>query len=535
MMRCFGLSGSVLDSVLGPQGLSPAKLGSAPLSLSHPPVRFSVMTILEVLEPGTTDVTTPDSESVAGLMAPVVDRLSELSFRDAVIGLGVCRSMLAAVEANHVSARSDSGHDAKSTRRTMQTFGDMSTAEAAKATRRGQAAAINPKLAADMASGDLSIDHANVIADAASKTDGAAASDSRFLDRVMAANPDQAAKIAAGYVEDHREETAAAAADSEYDRQYRLRSARVFQTRAGTKMLQLEGPGSTIDQLWAQLRQTADHMYRADGGRTVPGNKHSRSREQRLFDAAINQLTNLGDAGGGKNGDSQSSSGTSCGSQATGRGRPAIVATIDLNKLLHGEVGGSRDVGGARHIDYEQLATELIGSGPIPTVVTEYLACNSDWVGVIFGQNGEVLWQGRKVRYPTKAQILALTVRDQGCVLCGANPDVCEAHHLIPWNAPSKGRTDIDGLALLCVDCHHRIHDTKQTLHHNPATQTWQLRAATISELPRHAPRTPDTPKETKSSPGRAGIADPRNRVPKPKTRRGNPHTHQTPDADPDL
>jgi len=230
-------------------------------------------------------------------------------------GVGVARSMLAAVEAQHVAARSDAGFSSNSTRRNIQTIGNLSSDEAARATQRGEAVQANPVLGSDLAAGVLSVDHANVIADTASKTGGAAATDNRFLNRVRGTNPDQAAKIGAGYVEDHKEQLSEADVGSEYQRQYRARTARRIQTRRGTKILQLEGPASTIDQLWSALMGDADRLYRNDGGRDVPHHTHPRTREQRLFDAALQRLTN-----------------TTAPNQFS-RSRSTIVATLDLNTL----------------------------------------------------------------------------------------------------------------------------------------------------------------------------------------------------------
>ncbi|MDH3707371.1 MAG: HNH endonuclease, partial [Acidimicrobiia bacterium] len=127
---------------------------------------------------------------------------------------------------------------------------------------------------------------------------------------------------------------------------------------------------------------------------------------------------------------------------------------------------------------------ELIGSGPLPRSVFERLVCHSDLIGVVFGADGQRLWLGRKIRMVSPGQWLALVARDKGCVLCGAPSQRCEAHHIIPFEAPAKGRTDITNLVLVCTDCHHHIHDTHQTIEQHPDTGTWQLRPATPDELP---------------------------------------------------
>lgn len=109
-------------------------------------------------------------------------------------------------------------------------------------------------------------------------------------------------------------------------------------------------------------------------------------------------------------------------------------------------------------------ACEIPGTGPIPTHVLERLACGADIFGLLFDGNGQPLWHGRKVRTVTDAQWRALIARDRRCVLCDLGPQWCEAHHIVPWKAPARGRTDIDNLALLCYRCHDQLHNSRGRL-----------------------------------------------------------------------
>ncbi|WP_423921545.1 HNH endonuclease signature motif containing protein [Candidatus Poriferisodalis sp.] len=68
------------------------------------------------------------------------------------------------------------------------------------------------------------------------------------------------------------------------------------------------------------------------------------------------------------------------------------------------------------------------------------------------------------------AQWRALVARDRGCVICQAAPSWCEAHHIVPWKAPARGRTDIDNLALLCFRYHHQLHDSPGCLRRTSPT-----------------------------------------------------------------
>jgi len=51
----------------------------------------------------------------------------------------------------------------------------------------------------------------------------------------------------------------------------------------------------------------------------------------------------------------------------------------------------------------------------------------------------------------------ALDARDRGCVVCGAPPIMCDAHHLISWI--DGGDTKVSNLALLCRRHHTDLHN----------------------------------------------------------------------------
>ena len=132
---------------------------------------------------------------------------------------------------------------------------------------------------------------------------------------------------------------------------------------------------------------------------------------------------------------------------------------------------------------------------PYAKSVLERLWCDANIAGVVFGTDGEVLWQGRKHRTATDTQIDALIVRDGGCVLCGAHYQRCQAHHLTPYNSPARGATDVDAMALVCQACHHLIHDDNLTLYRSnpppnappgdpPPRIIWNTRPATPAETP---------------------------------------------------
>jgi len=273
--------------------------------------------------------------------------------------------------------------------------------------------------------------------------------DDRLIEQVRQAGPDQGRKIAKQWQHDRDD---AGSAAEKYERQRRLRSARRYDTTDGLAAITVEGDDATIDAMWNRLVADADGFYQSDGGRDVPAGSHRRTNHQRLFDACVDAL------GGGADDRSR-----------TGSQRPTFVVTATLDKL------------GGRKLSE---AAEQVGTGPIADALLAIYLEDADVIGMVFGGDGQPLWLGRKRRHASAAQFLALTIRDRGCVLCGAAASRCEAHHLTPWNAPRRGQTDIDQLALVCSTCHHEIHDSDQTLQQDPASRVWQTRSARRDELP---------------------------------------------------
>ena len=111
----------------------------------------------------------------------------------------------------------------------------------------------------------------------------------------------------------------------------------------------------------------------------------------------------------------------------------------------------------------QQLA-DLPGAGmatlesgePVPAWVLGRLACDAVLQRVVDDPSLGPLDVGRAERLVTLAQRRALSVRDHGCVICGAEPDWCDAHHVVPWS--EGGATDLANLVLLCPGHHTAVH-----------------------------------------------------------------------------
>lgn len=243
------------------------------------------------------------------------------------------------------------------------------------------------------------------------------------------------------------------------------RQIRVYDTNHDTTVLSIEGDSTDIAEMMDGLQSAANHAYHQAGGRETSLDDHV-PWAHRLFDAAQQLLTNSSPATG-----------------AAGGGRATIFINTALNPPNNSNRSDTSD---------DVPLPEWIGHGPIPDTFLEYLGCNANFHAQVFGVDGEAPWQGRRQRLATPAIMRGLISRDGGCVLCRANPNMCEAHHLVPWNSPKRGGTNIDEMALVCGACHRRLHDDEQTRYHGPGppdpngnpTRIWKLRPATPSETP---------------------------------------------------
>ena len=99
-----------------------------------------------------------------------------------------------------------------------------------------------------------------------------------------------------------------------------------------------------------------------------------------------------------------------------------------------------------------------LGAGPLETATAERLACTGRVSLMLTDAGGEVLHLGRTQRLASRAQRRALRLRDTTCTFPGCHQTRhLDAHHLVPWS--QGGRTDIDGLALLCRRHHVMVHE----------------------------------------------------------------------------
>ncbi len=129
-----------------------------------------------------------------------------------------------------------------------------------------------------------------------------------------------------------------------------------------------------------------------------------------------------------------------------------------------------------------ELIAELSDGTRLPDAVLEELSCNTRWTGLIYDRVGDAIWRSRSRRTVTETQWQTLLTIYGGCFHCGAPPNICQAHHIIPYSR--GGATSVKNTVMVCWNCHHNIHhnnwhiqthdDNHHTLHPpvNPKTQS---------------------------------------------------------------
>ena len=144
-----------------------------------------------------------------------------------------------------------------------------------------------------------------------------------------------------------------------------------------------------------------------------------------------------------------------CGATSLPRTRSRVVVRIDADALRTGL--------GLGEVEGHQAT--------VPASHLRALACDAGIVPVVLGGASEVLDVGRVSRDFSSAQRTALLERDGGCAMCGAPPSWCEAHHIEWWDRDG-GRSDLANGVMLCVSCHHRVHQQPWEIDAS-ATDVW--------------------------------------------------------------
>jgi hypothetical protein len=95
---------------------------------------------------------------------------------------------------------------------------------------------------------------------------------------------------------------------------------------------------------------------------------------------------------------------------------------------------------------------------PVSLTTLAELSCGGEHRTAVHTAEGAILTLGRTARLFSEAQVVALAVRDGGCIWngCTAPPSWCDAHHVVPWS--ESGDTDVCNGVLLCPAHHRELH-----------------------------------------------------------------------------
>ena len=424
-------------------------------------------------------------EFAAGLMALDPAAMHRDERRDAAVGAKRARAALDAFEARLVSASSrlDGGRPAAI--ELMRASGGCSGREAHRRFRRAAALVRMPVVAEALAEGAITSEHADALARAAEAISAETVeADEGLLERVKSLPADLAAREVTDWVHRHQSDEDR---EARFHRQRAMRSHRMWTDSDGTVNSRGRFDSVTGAQIKAVIDDLSNRLYQADGGREGRS-EQVRTWDQRNADAlamAVGVEPGPGPLAASLNGAASNGRGRGAGrgvaggpatgtGSRNGPGRGAVEGPATGTDGRNGPGLSLRNrIMVMAHTDAITGADpaarcEIPGAGPIPRSELERLACEAEIFGVLFSGDGQPLWHGRQLRTVSPQQWRALLARDRGCVLCGAGPGYCHAHHIVAWTAPARGSTDIDNLVMVCNRHHRLIHQHGLTLARGP-------------------------------------------------------------------
>ena len=307
-----------------------------------------------------------------------------------------------------------------------------------------------PATAAALARGQVSVDHAQVIAKIMVGLPGGISAEQERVAEVevagwaLAHDPVTVARLGGHLI--HALDTDTLAEREERAR--RRRDLRWIDTGEGTTRIS----GQLDTEYAAIVRAALDSL--AAPNPAADGSQDPRTAGQRMADALVELARRSLDTG----------------LLPAGHGvRPHLAVIASLDTLQH--KAAAADCGWT-----PATPGELGWGGPISAEAVRRIACDAGITAVITGPSGVPLDVGRESRTVTAGQWAALVVRDRGCAFpgCTRPPEWCHAHHIKHW--ADGGETKLDNLVLLCGH-HHRV------VHHSG----WHIRM-TEDRLPDFIP-----------------------------------------------
>ncbi len=276
-----------------------------------------------------------------------------------------------------------------------------------------------------LADGDISLEHAAAIADAATQLGDAQAAERSLLAQARRADPAQVKKSGRRLAQQSDRQAATAAARRAYAR----RGLRFWSDRDGT--VWFEGRAHQLG---------GEYVMAAVNALAAPTAKDDqRTPDQRRLDGLVElSRTYLQDGVAPREG-----------------GAPAELVVVVPVEEIEQRAGAPPGT--------------LAWTGPCPPPALNQLVCEAGLSWLITDPTGLPLQLGKTRRFASRHQRRALHARDGGCrwPACSARAEWSIAHHEPPYDHP-HGRTDLDRLVLLCAFHHNLRHHADWTLTLHP-------------------------------------------------------------------
>src|SRR3954452_5330808 len=209
----------------------------------------------------------------------------------------------------------------------------------------------------------------------------------------------------------------------------------VHDSEYGESLQQLKTVVSAVSESGITVGQTNDLPASADGDALIP-------LEATADSGADGNRSDDGSDGDGNDGNGSDDDGGVDVDFVPGHGPKAhISVTIDFKDLA----AATANATGA-----------LVFGDNLSAATVRRLACDAEILPIVLGSKSQPLDVGTSQRLITRPMRRALNARDKGCVVCGAPPIQCEAHHVVSWL--DGGPTAVTNLALLCKRHHLDLH-----------------------------------------------------------------------------
>jgi hypothetical protein len=163
----------------------------------------------------------------------------------------------------------------------------------------------------------------------------------------------------------------------------------------------------------------------------------------------------------------RAATGTAATAPGNGSGRvsrPLRLGQAFCEYLRTREEAGTPKAGGVAATVTVTMSLESLLGGD----AARRLACEAGIIPVVLGGKSEVLDLGRTRRFHTRAQRVAIALRDGGCAAEGCDwpPGMCHVHHTVPW--ARGGSTSVQHGLMLCPRHHTIAHDARYQMKSGP-------------------------------------------------------------------